>query len=116
MQKNICPGYLGDMFFSTRRHCRLCPGGSVENIFLQETATTGPPQMCPGTVSSLVDVRSEWMIKAGLTISEYPVLAYDLLPLDGEVSQWETDGPCHFRQIFKCTTSTSCSYEVPNCF
>ena len=52
--------------------------------------------MCPGTVSSQVDVLSEWKVKAGLALAEYPVLAYDQLPLDGEVSQWKHDGRAHF--------------------
>ena len=31
--------------------------------------------MCPGTVSSQVDVLSDWMLEAGLALAEYPVLA-----------------------------------------
>ena len=72
--------------------------------------------MCPGTVSSIVDVLSEWMIEAGLTIPDYPVLAYDLLPLDGEVSQWRTDGRAHFPEISERKTSKSCSYKISDRF
>ena len=56
--------------------------------------------MCPGTVSSQGDVLSDWMLEAGLALAEYPVLAYDLLPLDGEVSQWKHDGRAHFLDKF----------------
>ena len=56
----------------------------------------GPEKlMCPGTASAPVDVLCHWMIQASITIPDYSVLAYDLLPLDGEVAQWKTEGRYH---------------------
>ena len=59
----------------------------------------GPEKlMCPGAASTQVDALSDWMLQSNLTIPDYPVLAYDLIPLDGDVTQWKAKGRTHFSE------------------
>ena len=77
------------------------PSEHTDKPTVMSWVTRGPEKlMCPGAASTQVDVLSDWMLQANLTIPDYPILAYDLIPLDGDITQWKAEGRDHFIEKF----------------
>ena len=89
------------------RRLSACAMGTSPPVALTDRPTIfswvmhGPEKlMMPGTASTAVDVLDEWMQQCNLKVPDYPALAYDLLPRDGEVKLWNESGRNFFKEKF----------------